>query len=279
MWSPMLARQNVDPATVEGFGREWRHYDQRALSKREAGRIFEDYFTLFDFSNLGEGFDLGCGSGRWARLVAPLVGKLHCIDPSEAIDVARRNLANLPNVEFHRSSADEIPLPDNSQDFGYSLGVLHHIPDTQQALNNAVRKLKPGAQMLVYIYYALDNRGPLYRTAWKVSDAGRKLISRLPFPFRRTVTTAVAAGVYWPLARTARLVERLGGDPTQIPLSPYRWKSFYTMRTDALDRLGTRLEQRFSRSEIERMMREAGLSGIRFSERDPFWVAIGRKAS
>jgi len=89
----------------------------------------------------------------------------------------------------------------------------------------------------------------------------------------------VAAGVYWPLARTARLVERLGGDPTQIPLSPYRWKSFYTMRTDALDRLGTRLEQRFSRSEIERMMREAGLSGIRFSERDPFWVAIGRKAS
>jgi SAM-dependent methyltransferase len=279
MWSPMLARQNVDPATVEGFGREWRHYDQRALSKREAGRIFEDYFTLFDFSNLGEGFDLGCGSGRWARLVAPLVGKLHCIDPSEAIDVARRNLANLPNVEFHRSSADEIPLPDNSQDFGYSLGVLHHIPDTQQALNNAVRKLKPGAQMLVYIYYALDNRGPLYRAAWKVSDAGRKLISRLPFPFRRTVTTAVAAGVYWPLARTARLVERLGGDPTQIPLSPYRWKSFYTMRTDALDRLGTRLEQRFSRSEIERMMREAGLSGIRFSERDPFWVAIGRKAS
>src|SRR4051812_26614046 len=101
MWSPMLARQNVDPATVEGFGREWRHYDQRALSKREAGRIFEDYFTLFDFSDLGEGFDLGCGSGRWARLVAPLVRKLHCIDPSEAIDVARRNLANLPNVEFH----------------------------------------------------------------------------------------------------------------------------------------------------------------------------------
>ena len=133
--------------------------------------------------------------------------------------------------------------------------------------------------MLIYVYYSLDNRGPLYRAAWQASDAARKLISRLPFALRRSVTTALAAGIYWPLARTARLVERRGGNPAQIPLSPYRWKSFYTMRTDALDRFGTRLEQRFSRAEIERMMSDAGLIGIRFSEDDPFWVAIGRKAS
>ena len=274
----MLARQNVDRATIEGFGREWRHYDQSALADSEAQRIFEDYFGLFDFTDLGEGFDLGCGSGRWARLMAPRARKLHCIDPSDAIDVARQKLAGMPNVEFHQASADDIPLPDASQDFGYSLGVLHHIPDTQRALDNAVRKLKPGGQMLVYIYYSLDNRSALYCAAWKASDGARKLISRLPFPLRRAVTTAVAAGVYWPLARTAGLVERAGGDAAQIPLSPYRWKSFYTMRTDALDRLGTRLEQRFSRAEIEQMMAKAGLTGIRFSERDPFWVAIGRKA-
>jgi len=274
----MLARQNVDPATVEGFGREWQHYDQSALAEGEAQRIFDEYFGLFDFNNLGEGFDLGCGSGRWARLVAPHAKKLHCIDPSDAIDVARQNLSDLPNVEFHRASAEDIPLPDNSQDFGYSLGVLHHIPDPQRALINAAHKLKPGAQMLVYIYYSLDNRRALYRSAWKASDAARKLISRLPFPLRRAATTAVAATVYWPVARTAGLVERMGGNPAHIPLSPYRWKSFYTMRTDALDRLGTRLEQRFSRAEIEQMMTKAGLTGIRFSERDPYWVAIGRKA-
>jgi ubiquinone/menaquinone biosynthesis C-methylase UbiE len=273
----MLARQNVDSATVEGFGQEWRHYDQSALSDAEAERIFDSYFGLFDFTDLGEGFDLGCGSGRWARLVAPKARKLHCIDPSEAIEVARANLSDLSNVEFHRASADEIPLPDGSQDFGYSLGVLHHIPDTQKALNNAVGKLKPGGQMLLYIYYSLDNRNALYRGVWKVSDAGRKLISRLPFPLRRAVTTAIAAGLYWPLAMTARLVERVGADPSQIPLSPYRWKSFYTMRTDALDRLGTRLEQRFSRSEIEQMMLNAGLTDIRFSETEPYWVAIGRR--
>ena len=33
---------------------------------------------------------MGCGSGRWASLVAPRVGHLNCIDPSSAIDVAKR---------------------------------------------------------------------------------------------------------------------------------------------------------------------------------------------
>ena len=275
----MRAGENIDAATVEGFGREWGHYDQGRLGNDEAEQIFRSYFELFDFTGLGEGFDLGCGSGRWARLVAPRVGKLHCIDPSEAIEVARRNLAGLDNVEFHRASADDIPLADGSQDFGYCLGVLHHIPDLERALQDAVRKLKPGAQMLIYIYYSFDNRSRMYRAIWQASDAVRRLVSRLPFPVRRGVTEVVAAGVYWPLARGARLVERLGADPSGMPLSAYRSLSYYTMRTDALDRFGTRLEQRFSRQQIEQMMKRAGLGQIRFSDTEPYWVAVGRKES
>jgi len=50
------------------------------------------------------------------------------------------------------------------------------------------------------------------------------------------------------------------------------------MRTDALDRFGTRLEQRFTRDEIAHMMEAAGLVDIRFSEKMPFWVAVGRRS-
>ena len=40
-------------------------------------------------------FDMGCGSGRWSKLVAPKVKRLNCIDPSlEALNVARKNLIN-----------------------------------------------------------------------------------------------------------------------------------------------------------------------------------------
>ena len=49
------------------------------------------------------------------------------------------------------------------------------------------------------------------------------------------------------------------------------------MRTDARDRFGTPLEQRFTLQEIEDMMREAGLVDLRFSELAPFWCAVGIK--
>jgi SAM-dependent methyltransferase len=225
-----------------------------------------------------EGFDLGCGSGRWAVGVAPRVGHLHCIDPSaKALDVARRRLAGRSNVTFHVASADCIPLEDGSQDFGYALGVLHHVPDTARALEDCVRKVKPGGLFLVYIYYALDGRRAWFRGLWRLTDIARRGISALPFKPRKAVAELIAATIYWPLARGARLFEKLGAPVSEFPLSAYRDSSFYTMRTDALDRFGTRLEQRFTREEIARMMTDAGLADLRFSEREPFWVACGRR--
>ena len=46
------------------------------------------------------------------------------------------------------------------------------------------------------------------------------------------------------------------------------------MRTDALDRFGTRLEKRFTRKEIAQMMKLAGLERIAFSD-SPCWCAMG----
>lgn len=272
---------NIDEKTVAGFGEEWSAFDQQALDKAEWQVLFDDYFSTFPFDRLpadAEGFDLGCGSGRWAVGVAPRVGTLHCIDPSaKALDVARTALRDFPQAQFHLAGVDSIPLADGSQDFGYSLGVLHHIPDTRAALADCVAKLKPGAPFLLYLYYALDNRPAWFRGLWKATDTARVAISRLPFRLRKQVTTLIAATVYWPLARTAAAVERRGGDSSRIPLSFYRNQSFYTMRTDALDRFGTRLEQRFTRAQIEAMMTAAGLTEIRFRDGEPYWVACGRK--
>jgi len=51
------------------------------------------------------------------------------------------------------------------------------------------------------------------------------------------------------------------------------------MRNDALDRFGTRLEKRFTKAQIAAMMTAAGLRGIKFSDSEPFWCAIGYKSS
>jgi SAM-dependent methyltransferase len=275
--------ENIDRATVEGFGAEWQAFDQTRLTGEEYEAFFQAYFGIFPFADLPDnpvGFDLGCGSGRWAVGLIDRVGTLHCIDPSKrALEVAKRRLGDRPNVKFHVASVDAMPLADASQDFGYSLGVLHHVPNTQKALNDCVCKLKAGAPFLVYLYYKLDGRPAWFRALWRGTDAARKVIARLPFPLRKLVTTGIAGVVYWPLARGARIAERARMSVSNVPLSAYRNSSFYSMRTDALDRFGTRLEQRFSRDEIRQMMDVAGLTAIHFSEQPPFWVACGRKKS
>ena len=48
--------------------------------------------------------------------------------------VARNKLAAAANVSFYEASLDAMPLADGSMDFGYSLGVLHHLPDPRAGL-------------------------------------------------------------------------------------------------------------------------------------------------
>lgn len=223
---------------------------------------------------------MGCGSGRWAKLAALRVGKLHCIDPSSAIQVAMRNLVDQKNCVFHEAGVGDQVLPQASMDFGYSLGVLHHVPDTCQGIRDCVRMLKPGAPFLLYLYYALDNRSVAYRFLWRTSDFLRRVISKLPHNIRYVVSQFIAVFVYWPLSRFAALMERFGmsGErASTLPLGFYRHLSFYTMRTDALDRFGTRLEQRFTRVQIQSMMESAGLRDVRFSDEAPYWCAVGIK--
>jgi ubiquinone/menaquinone biosynthesis C-methylase UbiE len=270
--------KNVDLKTVKGFGREWSSFDQEGMSTRERASIFNDYFHLFPWDHLlanSVGADIGCGSGRWAAMVAPRVGHLHLVDASsEALAVAKEKLSGQANCSFYRASVGDLPFPGASLNFAYSLGVLHHVPDTAEALKSVAAVLKKGAPFLVYLYYAFDNRPLWFRLLWKASDMARSAISGLPYSLRLPVCQAIAALVYWPFSRVARLLEAVKRLPESWPLAYYRDKSLYVMRTDALDRFGTRLEQRFTRAQIEEMLRRAGFVGVRFSTKPPYWCAV-----
>jgi SAM-dependent methyltransferase len=221
---------------------------------------------------------MGCGSGRWAKFVAPKVGMLTCIDPSDmALEQARSNLKHLSNVQFECAGVSDSTLADQSQDFGYCLGVLHHIPDTLLGIKSCATKLKPGAPFLLYLYYRFDNKPIWFRMIWQASDLVRRLVCALPFRLKLFVTQCIALGVYWPLARLSAALENLGINVENMPLSDYRSKPLYFLKTDALDRFGTKLEKRFTKAEIEEMLIEAGFSDVRFSNKAPYWVVLAKR--
>lgn len=272
--------KKIDKEVIEGFGDEWTRFDQVAVSEMELKEIFENYFSIFPWNSLPKkatGFDLGCGTGRWANFVASKVHQLYCIDPSSAIHVARRNLTNHSNIKYENNDVFDMEIPHESMDFGYTLGVLHHITDTEEGLRECVLRLKKGAPLLIYLYYALDNRSLIFRLIWKITNIFRLIISRLPMPFRYIISQFIAFFIYFPIARFSFLLSKIGFETNQIPLSMYKDKSFYTMRTDSLDRFGTKTEKRFTRKEIEKMMIKTGLKDIKFREDQPFWCAVGSR--
>jgi SAM-dependent methyltransferase len=272
---------NADQATIASFGDEWCRFDQSKLGEKELRRIFSMYFRIFPWHLLpdkAEGFDMGCGSGRWAKQVLPRVGLLNCIDPStDALSVAKRNLSGYTNVRFLQATTETVPLRAESQDFGYSLGVLHHVPDTLSAMDSCVKLLKAGAPFLVYLYYNFDNRPAWFVLIWRASERVRRVISIMPPILKNFTTDLSALAVYWPLAKLSWLGERLRLNTQHMPLHAYRNCSFYTMRTDARDRFGTPVEKRFTRGEITVMMQRSGLDNIVISNSEPFWCAVGTK--
>jgi SAM-dependent methyltransferase len=276
-----MTQRNCDVGTINQFSKQWVLFDQSGVSDLESQRIFDQYFHNFPWEVLPKdavGMDVGCGTGRWAKYVAPKIGRLHCIDASaSAVEVARSKLAGCHNCDFHVASIDDLPMPDDSMDFAYCLGVLHYIPDPAAGLKALVSKLKRSAPVLLYVYYALDGRPSWFRAIWTVQDQLRKIISATPFWLRYSVSQAIAAGIYYPLARISRFAEDLGANVENIPLSAYRRRSFYTMRTDSLDRFGNYVEHRFTQRALVLMMESSGLERIQICDGPSRWLAIGFK--
>jgi SAM-dependent methyltransferase len=183
-------------------------------------------------------------------------------------------------VRLTKASVETLPFPDEIFDFAMSIGVLHHIPDTQQAMNDCVRKVKRGGHFYAYLYYNLDKRGWLFTSLFKLSDILRSGICRLPGSLKKLICDALAVIVYLPLVLWVKLLLFLGFSKLAkgMPLSAYYNKSFFIIRNDALDRFGTRLEQRFSANQVIEMMKNAGLTNIIISPGIPYYYAIGKKA-
>ncbi|MFZ1687318.1 MAG: class I SAM-dependent methyltransferase, partial [Flavobacteriales bacterium] len=266
-----------DEQTITSFGEEWEKFT--VFSAEDIRTVGAEYFDIVPTGLLTKDtvvLDLGCGSGRWTRYMSPLVGKVEAVDPSAAVLHAARANADLQNVRWSQAGVDNIPFADGTFDAIVCLGVLHHVPDTPGAVAKAAAKLRPGGHMLLYLYYALDGRGPLFKALFHASTVVRRFVSAMPGGLKRFVCDLIAVFVYLPFVVLARLVKVMGGDAwKKVPLSYYVGKRFLIIRNDALDRFGTPLEQRFTKEQMRRMMTDAGLSEIRFSENAPYWHALG----
>jgi len=267
------ADDEVGRRTQSSFGYEWTHFSDWQPSGETN---FQDYFAGFDLASLAgaDVLDAGCGMGRHARFVAPHAKHLVALDFSRAIEQAQRNLAAFENVSCVRADLHHVPFRDGSFDLIYSMGVLHHIADTEQTIARLAGKLRRGGRLRIYVYW---KHAGVKGAALAAVSAARRITTRLPHGLLRAacwmLSAALFAGVVLPYrALLARGVEAV----RRWPLFVYTKYPFRVLYNDQFDRFSAPLEKRYTRDEARRLLETAGLADVRTIERFG-WIVEGRR--
>lgn len=274
-WS--VAAATPEPI-VAAFDDEWSRH--RIVGTPDHAAAFAEYTDLVPAAEFAPDrvvLDAGCGAGRWSYQIAERGPRVIALDLGRSVEVAQANGRSTGRVAAVQADLRDCPIAEGSVDWACSLGVLHHIPDPGPALVAITRAVRPGGRVLIYLYYALDRRGPLFRAAFAGADAIRRVTSRLPRRVTHVIADLIALGVYWPLARVSRSLRALGARSLSdaIPLRYYRDQPFRAMRNDSLDRFGTALERRYTRAGFTEFLESGGLKDIAISDLPPFWHGIG----
>ncbi len=255
------------------FGEEWKAYN-RMLPEHEAE--FHAYFDIVDLEGLrGKRVcDLGCGIGRWAYFLREWAAEIVLVDFSEAIFEARSNLADDDHALFFMADLKQLPFARDSVDFIYCLGVLHHLPTPALDSVRALGYFAP--TLLIYLYYALDNRPPYFRTLLSWVTGLRQVLARIRNgTIRAGMTEWMVWSIYLPLIGLGHVFTPMGLGP-QVPLyEGYRGKGLSRIRQDVYDRFFTRIEQRVSRDEI--LALRDSFSEVVISDGLPYWHFVCRR--
>lgn len=255
------------------FSREWEQYHE-ILPEHHAE--FEAYFDLIPRAELKNArvCDLGCGNGRWSYFLKNWCRELVLVDFSDAIFVARKNLAGAPHCLFFKGDLQCLPFANNFCDFLFSLGVLHHLPTPCLHEISKIKKYAP--RLLIYLYYNLDNRPWYFRSALALVTDIRAIVSRIRNkPFRKIFAITAAYLLYMPFIVWGHLFNtiRLG---KYIPLyEAYKHKSMKRIEQDVYDRFFTRIEQRVSRQDIMELQKE--FSEVHISAHPPYYHFICKR--
>jgi SAM-dependent methyltransferase len=271
---------NIDRDVVQSFGDEWLKFHD--FSDKIIAECANEYFDILDETMVNKNtyaLDIGCGTGRWTKFLSKKVGFMEAIDPSKAIFAADQLLGDIQNVRLAKANTETIPFDDETFDFAMSVGVLHHIPDTQSAMKDCVKKVKKGGYFYCYLYHNLEKMSWVLRTLFWMSELVRKIVCHLPQKIKAVVCDILAVVIYMPFILWVRFLVLIGLRELakKMPLSAYNNKSFFIIRNDALDKFGTKLEQRFSKKEVEQMMINCGLENVVVSDGTPYYHSVGRK--
>jgi SAM-dependent methyltransferase/uncharacterized protein YbaR (Trm112 family) len=265
---------HVKRRTAESFAYEWSHFGEL---RDEYRKNFFDYMQPHG-ADMFEGLlllDVGAGSGRHSYQAAKLGAQVVAVDLGRSIDVARRNLP--PEVLTVQADAEILPFAHDVFDLVMSIGVLHHLPDTERAFLSILPYARPGGIVHVYLYWVPQQRWQ--QRLLSLVRLLRRGTVRLPHRMLHPLCYPIAAVVYAAFVLPYRVLRKIPATrqiADALPLKAYADYPFGVCVNDQFDRFSAPLERRFRREEVCELLTNSGLSDVIVLPNHG-WVGSGRR--
>lgn len=144
------------------FGKQWKKWGRSerlyGFTDDEAREWFLTDLTSkdvnADYFNGKTVLEVGCGHGRFVKILNNLAGEYITLDLGPGVDLAYAITQEQPRVHIIQANLMTPPLKEESFDYVWSHGVLHHTPSTREAFN-MVSKLpkKHTGRLYIWVYH------------------------------------------------------------------------------------------------------------------------------
>jgi len=197
--------------------------------------------------------DIGVGAGRFADIVSKWDGEVVGIDLSFAVEAADTNIGRRDNVNIIQADVFNLPFKSEIFDKVYSIGVLHHTPDTRKAFQSVVPFLKRGGEFAVFLY--------AHGHVHYFSDAWRKITTKLPI---KVIYYLSSIGV--PLYYIHKIP--FLGRAVQFLLPTANWPGWRWRWLDTFDWYTPKYQWKHTWAEVYRWFKEEGFTNIELLDED-----------
>ena len=248
---------------ANSFGFQWKLYARTQLDDANSQRS-ESAFrrrTGFRPEDLAGKLvlDVGCGMGRFAEVATRWGAHVVGIDLSLAADVAAQNLRNR-SASILQADVFDLPFAPDSFDYIYSIGVLHHTPNCEEAFKTLPGLLKPDGRIAIWLYSAYN---PWYR----MSDVYRKITRRMRPQLLHKLCRMVIP-LYWTHQGLRKIP--LVGKPAAAALAWLIPMSFHKDATwrvlDTFDWYSPWYQSKHTYEEVFRWFEDCGLEDLKVIE-------------
>jgi len=227
------------------------------------------------------GIDVGAGCGYDINFIAknnPGIGVVG-LDLSDGIYKAKEISAALKNVSFIQGSALALPLKDETFDFAYSFGVLHHTTDPSRGTKEISRILKKGAKLFIYLYEDHSGNRVKYFLLRLITFV-RQITTRMPKAVLYSLSFLSSPIIVLLFSYPSRLMKKFTLTKRTAERMPFNFGTHpFSVTGDLYDRFSAPIEYRYNKSGMYDLLSNNGFTDIKIDKlkTKAGWVAWGLK--